>query len=202
MSSNPEPEVIVIYADMSMSLDGFLAGPRVGIDNPMGDGGERLHDWMFAGRTPAQSRAFEDERFAATGALVMGRTMFDVGVEPWGENPTFHAPVFVVTHCGAKPIVKEGGTTYAFVTGGPDAALRQARETAGRQDICVAGCAAIIQQYLRAGAIDDLRLHLVPILLGSGTRLFAADRQGEVALRPGMTEDGGIVHLRYHPERT
>jgi dihydrofolate reductase len=187
-----------IYADMSLSVDGFIAGPRVGADHPLGDGGEQLHDWMFAGRSAEESRAFEEERFAATGALIMGRTMLDVGVGPWGEDPTFHAPVFVVTHRAAEPIVKRGGTTYTFVTDGPDAALQRAREAAGQQEICLAGGAAIIQHYLTAGVIDELHLHLVPVLLGAGVRLFVpGGGPGSLTLRPGVTDDAGVVHLRY-----
>jgi dihydrofolate reductase len=187
-----------IYADVSLSVDGFIAGPRVGQDNPLGDGGERLHEWMFAGRSAEDSRAFQEEKFAATGALIMGRTMLDLGLGPWGEDPTFHAPVFVVTHRAAEPVVKRGGTTYTFVTDGTEAALQRARAAAGQQDICVAGGAAVIQQYLSAGVIDELYLHLVPVLLGGGARPFPAGR-GPVALalRPGVTGDGGVVHLRY-----
>jgi dihydrofolate reductase len=162
----------MIYADISTSLDGFIAGPNVSIANGMGDGGDRLHDWMFAGKSGAEAEAFEEERLASSGAFVMGRTMLDVGIAPWGDNPTFHAPVFVVTHRPAEPIVKAGGTTCTFVTDGPEAALRLAREAAGDQDICVAGGAAIVRHYLHAGVVDELRLHLVPIVLGDGVRLF------------------------------
>jgi dihydrofolate reductase len=187
-----------VYVDLSMSLDGFVAGRGVSVDNPMGDGGERLHEWMFAGRSAEQSRAFEDERFAATGALIMGRTMLEVGVGPWGDNPTFHAPVFVVTHRPAPPIVKQGGTTYTFVADGPQAALAQARVAAGHQDICVAGGAAIAREYLNAGVVDELYLHIVPILLGAGVPVFPLERGPmELALRPGVTDDAGVVHLRY-----
>ena len=192
----------LIYADMSMSLDGFIAGPNVSVANGMGDGGERLHDWMFAGKSGAEAEAFEEERLASSGAFVMGRTMLDVGIAPWGDNPTFHAPVFVVTHRPAEPIVKAGGTSYTFVTDGPDAVLRLARQAAGDQDICVAGGAAIVQQYLRAGVIDELRLHLVPIILGDGVRLFTGpdDRSIELAAS-GDVDAHGVAHLvcRWQP---
>ena len=187
----------LIWADLSMSLDGFIAGPNVSVANGMGDGGERLHDWMFAGKSDAEARAFEEERFASTGAVLMGRTMLDVGIGPWGDDPTFHAPVFVVTHRPAEPIVKAGGTSYTFVTDGPDAALRLARQAAGDQDIYIAGGAAAVRQYLHAGVVDELRLHLVPILLGDGVRLFtdAADRS--VALSAtGNVDKHGVTHLR------
>jgi dihydrofolate reductase len=123
--------------------------------------------------------------------------MLDVGIEPWGDEPVFHAPVFVVTHRPAEPIVKDGGTTYTFVTDGPDAALRLAREAAGDQDICVVGGAAILRHYLHAGAIDDLELAIVPILLGGGVRLFTdgADRSVELTTT-GTVEADGVTHLR------
>jgi dihydrofolate reductase len=192
-----------IYVDLSMSIDGFIAGPRVGIDRPMGDRGEQLHEWMFAGKSSEQARAFEDERFASTGALIMGRTMVDLGVRPWGEDPVFHAPVFVVTHRAAEPIVKQGGTTYTFVTAGPDAALRSARAAAGEQEICVAGGASIARLYLNAGVVDQMHLHVVPILLGAGTRLFTGEgRPADLSLRHGASGDMGVVHLEYHLEPT
>jgi dihydrofolate reductase len=188
----------MIYADLSMSLDGFVAGRNVGVDNPMGDGGERLHEWMFARKSAEQSRAFEEEQFATTGALVMGRTMFDVGVGPWGDDPTFHAPVFVVTHRPHDPVVKEGGTTYTFVTDGPETAAEHARAAAGQQDICIAGGAAIVGHYLEAGVIEELRLHLVPLVLGAGVSLFG-QRPLTFAPQPGVGQDGGVLHVRYRP---
>lgn len=192
----------MIFADLSISLDGFIAGPHVGVDNPLGDGGEQLHDWMFAGRSAADSRAWEEQRFATTGALLMGRTMLDVGVGPWGDEPVFHAPVFVVTHRDGEPIGKAGGTTYTLVADGPDAALRQALAAAREQDICVAGGATVVQHYLAAGAIDQLRLHVVPVLLGDGVRLFSTATSGtDLTLLPGVHEDAGVVHLQYRMRR-
>jgi dihydrofolate reductase len=187
----------LIYADMSMSLDGFIAGPNVSVANGMGDGGERLHDWMFAGRSDEEAEAWEVKQFASTGAVLMGRTMLEVGIGPWGENPTFHAPVFVVTHRPAEPIVKAGGTSYTFVPEGPDAALRLARAAAGGKDIRVAGGAAIVRHYLSAGVIHELRLHVVPVLLGSGTRLFTGvEDQGIEITAVGSVDADGVTHLR------
>src|SRR6185503_9355147 len=154
------------YATLSMSLDGFIAGPNVRVGNGMGDRGDDLHDWIFAGKSEAEATAFLEEQFTSVGAVL------DVGIEPWGDEPAFHAPVFVVTHRPAEPISKAGGTTYTFVTDGPDAALRLAREAAGDKDIRIEGGAAIVREYLHAGVIDELRLHVVPILLGGGVRLF------------------------------
>ena len=161
--------------------------------------GDQLHDWIFAGRSAADARAREEEQFATTGAVLMGRPMLDLGLGPWGDDPTFHAPVIVVTHRAAEPIVKHGGTTYTFVTDGPDATLQRARDAAGDQHICVAGGAPVVQHYLRAGAIDELRLHLVPILLHGGVRLFGEDApHAELTLQPGVSAEAGVVHLRYH----
>jgi dihydrofolate reductase len=186
----------LIYADLSMSLDGFIAGPNVSVTNGMGDGGDRLHDWMFAGKSGAEVETFLAERLASTGAFLMGRTMLDVGIGPWGDEPVFHAPVFVVTHRPAEPIVKAGGTSYTFVTDGLDAALGLARQAAGDQDICVSGGAAVVRQYLHAGVIDELRLHLVPILLGDGVRLFTdAEDRSVVLTATGSVDDYGVAHL-------
>jgi dihydrofolate reductase len=188
----------MIYADLSMSLDGFIAGPDVRVGNGLGDGGERLHDWMFVGRTEEDATAFLEAKFATTGAVLMGRTMLDVGIEPWGDDPVFHAPVFVVTSRPADPIVKAGGTTYAFVTGGPGEALRLALEAAGDGDVRVEGGAAIVRHYLLAGVLDELRLHIVPLLLGGGTRLFDDPDHRSIELTAtGDVDEDGIAHLVY-----
>jgi dihydrofolate reductase len=123
--------------------------------------------------------------------------MLDVGIGPWGDNPTFHAPVFVVTHRVAEPIQKAGGTSYTFVTDGPEAALRLAQEAASGRDICVAGGGAIVRTYLNAGVIDELNLHIVPILLGGGTRLFEDPHfpNIELAVNRGSLDEHGVTHL-------
>jgi dihydrofolate reductase len=163
----------VVFADQSISLDGFSAGANVHMSNPMGDGGEALHDWMFheGGKTGHRGEVLED-LFGSTGAVVVGRRMFDLGERPWGDNPVFHRPVFVVTHRPQATITKQGGTTYTFVTGGVEATLAQARAAAGEQDVVVLGGASIVQQCLRAGLLSELRLHVVHRLLGAGTRFF------------------------------
>lgn len=186
-----------IYANMSMSLDGFIAGPNVSVANGMGDGGERLHDWMFAGKSGEEAEAWQVKQFASVGAVLMGRTLLDVGIGPWGDNPVFRAPVFVVTHRPAEPIVKAGGTSYTFVPEGPDAALRLARAAAGGKDIRVEGGATIVRHYLLTGVIDELRLHIVPVLLGSGTRLFTdAEDPGIEMTTAGSVDADGVTHLR------
>jgi dihydrofolate reductase len=182
--------------EFSMSLDGFVAGSNIGTGNEMGDRGERLHEWMFAGKTAAQSRAYEEDIFAPVGALVMGRTVADLGIGLWGDDPTFHAPVYVVTHRPHDPIVKAGGTTYTFVTDGLDAALDQARAAAGGKDIAILGGADIARQCLATGVVDELRLHLVPILLGNGSRLFDGSALPELVTTSVEPADG-VVHVWY-----
>jgi dihydrofolate reductase len=185
-----------VVLEMSMSLDGFVTGPDVSPEEPMGRGGERLHDWMFAGRSDAESEAFQIEKFKDIGAVIVGRRMADLGIRFWGEEPVFHCPVFVVTNRPAETIEKAGGTSYTFVTGGIDEALRWAHEAAGSADIIVGGGAQIARQYLEAGAIDELRLHVVPLILGGGSRLF---QQGPtIDLRPIEVVDApSVTHLSY-----
>ena len=178
---------------ISMSLDGFVAGPNQSVDNPLGIGGTRLHEWAFAlaifrgehgmegGEINESTRVIE-ESLANIGATVMGRNMF--GGHPgawnpnkpwngwWGNNPPFHHPVFVLTHHKREPLVLDGGTTFTFVTNGIEAALEQARRAAGGKDVSLAGGAKAAQQYLAAGLVDEMEISLAPTLLGSGERLF------------------------------
>lgn len=186
-----------VTADQSMSVDGFTTGPNVRIGNPLGDGGERLHAWMFQeGGATGRNAEIRDEFFASTGALLMGRRMFDMGVEPWGDNPPFHQPVFVVTHQTRDPLVKQGGTTYVFVIGGVERALAHGRSAAGDRDVGVVGGANTIQQLIKAGLLDELRIHLVPVLLGDGTRMF--ERTGAEPIELESTrviEAPGVTHL-------
>ena len=185
-----------VLLEMSMSLDGYVTGPDVGPQEPMGRGGERLHDWMFEGRSDAESEQFQVEKFKDVGAVIVGRRMADLGIVHWGDEPTFHCPVFVVTNRPAETIEKAGGTSYTFVTGGIDEALRRAREAAGTADIIVGGGAQIARQYLREGAIDEIRLHLVPVLLGGGTLLF--DDGPTIDLRPiDVVDTPSVTHLTY-----
>ena len=178
---------------ISMSLDGFVAGPDQSIENPLGVGGESLHEWAFplaAFREPHgmeggevnESSAVLEESLRNIGATIMGRNMF--GGHPgswdtenpwngwWGNNPPFHHPVFVLTHYPREPLVMDGGTTFTFVTDGIESALQQARRAAGGKDVTLAGGAKAAQQYLAAGLVDEMEIHLVPILLGGGERLF------------------------------
>lgn len=167
-----------VVCDISISADGFVAGQGQTADKPFGDGPvDRLHAWMFD--TPDENKA-ETDRVVAAGAFVMGRNMFgpirgewDLDWTGWwGENPPYHAPVFVLTHHPRAPLTMEGGTTFTFVTDGIEAALDQARTAAGDRDVAIAGGGATINQYLAAGLIDELRTHIAPVTIGAGERLF------------------------------
>lgn len=171
-----------VIGQITMSLDGFVAGQSDSPANPMGDGGESLHDWIVRLHSWRQHNGMEggetglddellEEYAQPMGAVIMGRRMFDNGFAPWGENPPYHSPVFVVTHRLQAPIKMQGGTTYHFV-GDVASALAQARAVAGERGVNVAGGGQIIQQLLRMGAIDRLQVHVAPILLGGGAPLF------------------------------
>ena len=186
-----------VLLEMSMSLDGYVTGPGVSDEEPLGRGGEALHEWMFAGRSASEAEAWQAEQFERIGAVVMGRRMVDLGMRFWGDEPVFHAPCFVVTHRPAETIEKAGGTSYVFVTGGLQEALRRAREAAGPKDVLVNGGADVGRQALQAGLVDEVRLHLAPIALGGGARLFDGARPG-LALVPTEAEATPLVtHLAY-----
>ena len=161
-----------------MSLDGFVAGPNQSVEDPLGEGAEVLHRWMFERR---EENLAEVEAIVDAGAFIMGRNMFGPVRGEWddfewrgwwGEDPPYHAPVFVLTHHPRPPAEMEGGTTFHFVTEGIDSALTSAKEAAGDRSVAIAGGAETVRQYLNAGAIDELRLHIAPVLLGSGERLL------------------------------
>jgi dihydrofolate reductase len=191
-----------VTCDLTISLDGFLAGPNQTPAEPLGENGELLHRWMFEEPEP---NAAALEGILAAGAYIMGRNMF-AGPGPgawdekwrgwWGEEPPYHAPVFVLTHHPLAPLEMQGGTTFNFVTDGIESALAQAREAAGSKDVAIAGGAQTVQQYLSAGLIDELRLHTAPMILGAGERLL--DGVGSLKLEP--TEVSGtslVTHVRY-----
>ena len=204
---------------ISMSLDGFVAGPSQSVDNPLGIGGERLHEWAVAleswraahgleGGEVNESAAVMEESLANIGATVMGRNMFGGHPGPWstakpwngwwGTNPPFHHPVFVITHHAREPLKLEGGTTFTFVTQGIEVALDQARQAAEGKDVSLAGGASAAQQYLRANLVDEMEIHLVPILLGSGERLFDGvgdDLHGVELVRTVAAPN--VTHLKF-----
>ena len=192
-----------VTCDMSMSVDGFVAGPNQAADKPFGDGDvEALHRWMFV---QPEENAAEIQAITSARAFVMGRNMFgpirgewedEDWRGWWGDEPPYHGPVFVLTHHARKPLTMQGGTTFTFVTDGIDPALAQAREAAGDGDVAIAGGAHTVNQYLAAGYIDELRLHLVPVVLGRGERLFADI--GELTLEPLAVRGNELVtHVRY-----
>ena len=190
-----------VIIDMSMSLDGFIAGPK---DDDKPDRElvalDRLHDWMFPPKGNFQE--IERERFQNVGAVVMGRRMFNLGEEPWGDDPPFHMPVFVLTHNARDPLVKKGGTTYFFVTNGIESALAQARKAAGHKNVIVMGGANAIQQFLKAGLLDEIHLTLVPVLLGEGIRLFENIGTKHIELEKiSVMDDPGVTHLRFRVVR-
>jgi dihydrofolate reductase len=203
---------------IAMSLDGFVAGPNQSEQDPLGEGGMQLHEWVFelaAWREPHgreggvvnESTEIVEQSTANVGAVIMGRNMFGGGPGPWGEpawdgwwgeEPPFNAPVFVLTHHAREPLVKNGGTTFYFITDGISAGLEQATAAADGKDVAIAGGADVAQQYLAAGLIDELRLSVVPVLLGGGTRLFDNGAGAGAQLEQVQAiEAPGVTHLVY-----
>ena len=204
---------------ISMSLDGFVAGPDQSVESPLGIGGERLHDWAFAlaavremhggeGGDVTESTAVVEESLFNIGATVMGRNMFGGHPGPWNEknpwtgwwgaNPPFHHPVFVITHHAREPLELAGGTTFTFVTDGIESALAQAREAARGKDVSLGGGANVAQQYLAAGLVDEMEINLVPTLLGGGERLFEGlgdDLHGLELVRTVAAPN--VTHLKF-----
>jgi dihydrofolate reductase/uncharacterized protein YndB with AHSA1/START domain len=194
-----------VVADITISVDGYVAGDDVRPDRPLGEGGEALVWYGDDANDPRRGSSSYDsvdaEVLEASGAregsAIMGRTTFDVSVEAWGEDPPIRKPCFVVTHRPAPPIERAGGTTFTFVTS-PWEALRQARRAAGGRDVGIMGGAATVRQYLAAGLLDELHLHVVPVVLGSGVRLFEPVGADPVALEAVRVHPGArATHLLY-----
>ena len=204
--------------EISMSVDGFVAGPNQSEEHPLGEGGMQLHEWVVkleawrkphgreGGEVNASSEVVE-ESLASIGAVVMGRNMFGGGPGPWGEDPwegwwgeepPFHVPVFVLTHHEREPLEKQGGTTFTFVTDGIESALEQAKEAAGGKDVSLGGGADVAQQYLAAGLIDEMQLNVAPVLLGAGARLFDGGTGAGAELELIRVVDApDVTHLKY-----
>jgi dihydrofolate reductase len=205
----------VIFAGISVSVDGYVAGPSPTLEEPLGAGGEQLHEWAFRLEAWRSVHGLEGGEVdddtplvegASAGAVVMGRRMFSGGAgawadDPngngwWGDEPPFHAPVFVVTHHAREPL-ELTGTTFNFVTDGVEAAVDQARAAAGDANVSIAGGASVVQQCLAAGLLDELTVHTAPVVLGGGTRLF------ENGSPPGRLEVVDVIavplatHVRY-----
>ena len=206
-----------VFADISMSLDGYIAGPNPTLEEPLGKRGEELHEWVvrlsswrkehgMSGGEDGPDNDIVKETIANVGAVIMGRQMFSSGSGPWetdpnpdgwwGETPPFHAPVFILTSHPRQKAMKEGGTSFNFVTDGIKSAFSQAKEAAGDKDISVAGGAKTIQQAITAGFLDELQIHLAPILLGGGTRLL--ENLGDTKLEKIRVIDSPLVtHLKF-----
>jgi dihydrofolate reductase len=209
-----------VTCQISISLDGFVAGPNQSLENPIGEGGMRLHGWVFTtaswrqlqGLTGGERSADSDvidEVFQNVGAYIMGRKMFGGGEGPWdrtwkgwwGDDPPYHVPVFVLTHYQREPLPMQGGTTFTFVTTGVRAALEHARAAAGGKGVMIAGGAHAVQQFIAAGLLDELYLHIVPVVLGAGERLL--ENVGDPKLQPvEVIASPGVTHVRYRIARS
>ena len=204
-----------ITCHISISLDGFVAGPNQSLENPIGEGGMRLPEWLFAtdswhqqqgtdgGRASSDSEVVR-EVVQGVGAYILGRRMFGGGEGTWdeswtgwwGEDPPYHVPVFVLTHHSREPLQMQGSTTFNFVTGGIEAALEQARAAAGEDDVAIAGGASTVRQFLAAGLLDELYLHIVPVVLGAGERLL--ENVGDPKLEPvKVVASPAVTHVKY-----
>jgi dihydrofolate reductase len=203
---------------ITMSLDGYAAGPDQSEDNPLGVGGMRLHEWFVplkafremhgaVGGEVNASTPVVEERQANVGATIMGRNMFGPVRGPWpdeswrgwwGEDPPYHHPVFVLTHHPREPLEMEGGTTFHFVSDGIESALAQAKDAAQGRDIWLAGGASVVNQYLAAGLVDEIDVSIAPLILGAGARLFEGVEQGMVELHQIRAVDApGVTHIKY-----
>jgi dihydrofolate reductase len=210
--------VTKLRLDITMSLDGYVAGPNQSVEHPLGEDGDQLHEWAFATQTFRAVHGMEGgasgpndeiaaEYFQNVGATIMGRHMFGGGSGPWGdnrwrgwwdENPPFHTPVFVLTHHAREPLEMQGGTTSYFVTEGIYAALQRAKEAVRGKDVTLSGGEDVAQQYLKAGLVDEMDIHVVPVLLGDGARLF--DKTG--GLQTGfecvrVVNSPSVSHYKY-----
>jgi dihydrofolate reductase len=192
-----------VTCNLSISADGFIAGPNQSRDNPLGEGAMRLHEWHFEPHPDDQ--AVLDEWQNSPGAYVMGRNMFgpirdewDLDWKGWwGEEPPYHAPVFVLTHYPREPLPMAGGTTFHFVTDGLGTALEQAEAAAGDKPVEIAGGATTVNAYLQAGAVDELHLHISPVLLGAGERLFDGV-SSSLELEPVHVQGSpAVTHVKY-----
>jgi dihydrofolate reductase len=207
-----------VRVQIGTSLDGYVAGPNQSEEEPLGEGGEQLHEWMLPlaafreqhgeqGGEVNASTAIVEEMFEGVGAGIMGRNMFgpvqggDWGDRSWkgwwGDDPPYHMPVYVLTHHEREPLEMEGGTTFHFVTDGIDSALEQARSAAGDQDVLINGGASVIRQYLAAGVVDELTLSIAPILLGEGEPLFDETTSDLKLEQLRAVEAPGVAHLKY-----
>lgn len=195
-----------VVAEITMSLDGFVAGPNDRVGRGLGDGGEVLHNWVMGGDWTYQGgapfaatgidKALLDESFRTAGSVVMGRRTFDF-TQGWGDDPPFHMPCFVLTRRGQETLVK-GDTSFTFVTDGVEKAVEQAKTAAGEHNVSVMGGARAIQECLRARLVDEIALHVAPVLLGAGKRLFDGLAPDLIKLKSTrIIESPFATHMRY-----
>jgi dihydrofolate reductase len=197
-----------VAVDITTSLDGFIAGPNDGLELPLGEYGELLHEWVYGLRAWREPHGLEggetnrdseilEESLADRGAVIVGRRMYD-NARGWGDEPPFHMPVFVLTHEAREPESKEGGTTFTFVTDGVQSAFEQAKEAAGDKNILIGGGANTVQQFLKAGLVDEIQIHVAPLLLGGGVKLLDGLSSDEVKLESTRVVESPVVtHLQY-----
>ncbi len=205
-----------VRVHIAVSVDGYVAGPNQSLENPLGEGGERLHEWAFALRAFREPHGMEggevsastpvlEEALANVGAEIMGRGKFGGGPGPWadepwrgwwGETPPFHMPVFVLTHHPREPLTL-ADTTFAFVTDGIESALDQARKAAAGKDVVIGGGASVVNQYLAAGLVEELELNIVPLVLGGGARLLEGVGPDRELEQVRAIEAPGVTHLKY-----
>ena len=203
-----------VVCDLAISVDGFVAGPEQSLENPLGIGGQAVHRWHVEAREHNEPEA---SALTAADAFIMGRNMYGPERGPWsthsddeaagdwtgwwGPKPPYEAPVYVLTHFPREPVQMQGGTTFHFVTDGIASALRQATAAAGTGDVAIAGGASTVNQYLRAGLLDELRLHIAPVLLGTGERLFTD--VGDLDLQPISSRTTDLAtHVTYRLPRS
>jgi dihydrofolate reductase len=207
-----------LKSHISMSADGYVAGPNQSPENPLGEGGESLHDWVVAleawrrshGREGGEVNAstpIVEEMLENVGAILMGRNMFGGGPGPWddaewrgwwGDDPPFHVPVFVLTHHPREPLEMQGGTTFHFISDGIESALTQAKDAARGLDVWLAGGASVVNQYLAARLVDEVDVSIAPLILGAGARLFQGLDRGTLKLKQVRAVDApGVTHIKY-----
>lgn len=204
--------------EISVSLDGYVAGPNPSLDDPLGERGMELHKWIFGldawrkshgleGGDRTQDSEIVEESMARNGAVIMGRKMYSGGSGPWeddpnangwwGDDPPFGVPVFVLTHHQREPLEMTDGANFNYVTDGPEAALGRAREAAGDRDVAIGGGAETIQQFLALGAVDEFQLHVIPVMLGSGVRLFEGLEPSTGFEVDRVIASPAVTHVRY-----
>lgn len=189
-----------VIVEMTLSLDGFIAGPQVNKEHAMGIGGDRLHQWIFEGKSKGDEVALEETK-QMTGAVIIGKTMFDVGLQYWNDTP-YPVPTFVMTH---KPLEKLSmkSSSFTFLTTGIDDALIQAKAAAGKKNVLIMGGANIAQQYIKSQTFDELWVHIAPVLLGEGVRLFERIGSDHIELeRISLVGTKGMTHMKFRKAPT